>query len=63
MPQRSQAANHAFIPMPVVARNRSTGRLMHLLGGGPQLHVVDVVRVQRQGRRPVHPSAAPFQQG
>ena len=56
-PQRSAAANHAFIPMPVVARNMSTGAGQHLARWRRAARRRRRVGVQRQRRRPLHPGA------
>ena len=54
-PQRSAAANQAFMPMPVVARNMSTGAGQHLLGRRAQRDVVDPVGVHATAPAPTRP--------
>ena len=50
------------MPMPVVARNMSTGPRQHVLGRRAQRVVVDLVGVQRQRRRPLDVGAAALEQ-
>ena len=61
-PHRSAASNHARIPTPVVARNTSTGRGQHVLGGGEQGVLVHPMRIERQRRTPLDLGAAAFEQ-